>query len=175
MCLQRIKIRLKVPFRITRTSKASFLIKHITVIQGTSIIFLSNIFFASLQGRLIDSPVIIRKLQGRRNCRTALFKRDIPKFLVVIQMVIIINIRCFYHRLQGCLFFRYNLLGYGISQYRYGMIPTHAPVFISHQTPHRQHFMYTLLLMCNHGLYHICILQRSYQVQERMFRTIGIP
>ena len=99
MCLQRIKIRLKVPFRITWTSKTSFLIKHITVIQGTGIIFLGNIFFASLQGRLIDSPVVIGKLQGRGNCRTALFKRNISQFLVIVQMVIIIYIRCFHHRL----------------------------------------------------------------------------
>ena len=55
------------------------------------------------------------------------------------------------------------------------MVSRHAPAFIAHETPNRQHVQAILLLVGYHRLYHIQVVLWLYQLEEWMFCTISIP
>ncbi|MPN00565.1 hypothetical protein SDC9_147761 [bioreactor metagenome] len=55
------------------------------------------------------------------------------------------------------------------------MITDHAPVFITKMTPYRQGFMYTLVMMSQHGINHIGSTFRLYDCQQRMQCPVSVP
>ena len=55
------------------------------------------------------------------------------------------------------------------------MIAGHAPVFVGHMAPDRQHVVRALLIVLKHGGDHILRLTGLEQGEKRMFRPVRIP
>ena len=173
--MQYIKLFLERTVTITGTCKTNTCIIDSTIIEGTLSVSLRYFLVTCLQSCLIDSPIVVCILQSRRGCCTTFVKRNISQLHIISYTFIIRNGGCTDHCRQCLIHIRKDAFGYCIRQYRHSMITAHTPVFISHQTPYRQHSVHALLLMFNHGFHHIRIASRFHQIQERMFRTIGIP
>ena len=55
------------------------------------------------------------------------------------------------------------------------MVPDHAPVIVCMVAPNRQYVVYALLLMSQHGIYHIRSSFLLYQRKQRVQRPVSIP
>ena len=173
--MQHIELFFECTITIAGTGKADTCIIDITVVQSTLPIRFGQFFITRIQCRLINSPVVIGIFQRGRSCRTALVQGDIAQLHIIGYSFVIRYGRSTDHRRQRLVSIRKDSFGYRIGQHRYGMVTAHTPVLISHQTPDRQHAVYTLLLMLDHRFYHIRIAFRFHQIEERMFRTVCIP
>ena len=157
------------------TGEAEGGVEEVSIVERAGTVSGRQVLPPGERGGAPDGPVVVTVFQrvagGGRGC----LQRHIAQVDVISQAGVIADIGGLDHRFQGLIDRDVQSLGEGVGQDRDGVVAAHAPVFVAHVAPDREHAVGALLLMADHRHGHISGLLGLHQREQRMFGAVGVP
>ena len=173
--LHDVEILLESAVGVLRAAESELGVEDIGVVARTGGIFFGGLGITCQAGCVPDRPVVVgifKRVAG--SCGDVVI-RDVTEFHVVPKATVPLLFRGRDHGFQSPLPVNVQPLGNGVGQDGHCMVAAHAPVFVGHVAPDRQHVQDVLVVMGQHGLDHVTVTVRLEQCEERMLCPVGVP